>query len=1034
MNALQRLPFALFVLILWTFPSLAQIDTLSVPIRGGVAITFIKIEPGTFTMGAPFSEVGRRFEDGPSHPVTLTQGFWIGKYEVTQSQWTAVTGTRPWDGRAEVVEGPNRPVVYAARSDINDWIDRLNQLKRTNAFRMPTEAEWEYVARAGTSTTFSFGNDENQLGTYAWFRGNTTERGIRAAQDVGQKVPNPWGLHDVHGNVREFIVDGLRNYDGRPQTDPTGNNGAPALKGGGFSDLNRELRSAARADLGGNFATSGFGFRLYMRFDAPEPEEPPPPPEPPQTGVDTLTVTTVAGGGIGDGGRALNASLTFGGMPGLAVDSQDRVYFIDGAVSRVRRINQDGTIHTFAGNGRFGFTGDGGPATNATLNYPSGIYIDDDDQVFIADYLNHRIRKVDVNGLISTVINVSTFDFPGSFSPPEIADRVLIGSSTNGDNDNHLDFGPIDLDTSLSGEFLTRTGGSNAAGPNRLVRISASGRATRLSGQGIFAGTGVSPGRIAAAPNGRVYFTQGGTVRWVDDGGTVQVIAGAQSGSDDDGVSALFADITPADLLIDPNNDLIVLDTETDRIRRIDGQGLISTIAGTVNNSGFSGDGGSATNARLNNPRAGAYDSRGNLYVHDFNNRRIRKIDTSGIITTVAGGGVSDGLPATDASLNEPVSVVVADDGTIFISDNGNHRIRRVDPGGIISTYAGTGSSGFSGDGGPAINARFNNPAGISLDGAGNLYVADRDNNRIRRVSPTGLITTVAGTGETFGNLGDGGPATVATIGSPSDVFATEDGTLYISDQGNRRIRRVTPAGTITTIVGNGLLGFQGDGGPGTSAQIGAATGLLVTNDGTLYFADTQSHRVRKLSPSGTISTIAGDGNDLFGGDGGPATAAYLNTPSAVAIDAAGNILVTDSANDRIRRIGSNGVIATYLGSNEPAVASGNGDGGSAAETRLTDPTDIFITPSGDLYIADAGADRIRKVFVPTPEPTPPAFDPIDPSLADFNNDGSVGFSDFLDFALAFGSTDTRFDIDESGSVDFGDFLRFVSVFGNTTS
>ena len=272
----------------------------------------------------------------------------------------------------------------------------------------------------------------------------------------------------------------------------------------------------------------------------------------------------------------------------------------------------------------------------------------------------------------------------------------------------HLDFGPIDLDTSLSGEFLTRTGGSNAAGPNRLVRISASGRATRLSGQGIFAGTGVSPGRIAAAPNGRVYFTQGGTVRWVDDGGTVQVIAGAQSGSDDDGVSALFADITPADLLIDPNNDLIVLDTETDRIRRIDGQGLISTIAGTVNNSGFSGDGGSATNARLNNPRAGAYDSRGNLYVHDFNNRRIRKIDTSGIITTVAGGGVSDGLPATDASLNEPVSVVVADDGTIFISDNGNHRIRRVDPGGIISTYAGTGSSGFSGDGGVATSAQLN--------------------------------------------------------------------------------------------------------------------------------------------------------------------------------------------------------------------------------------------------------------------------------------------------------------------------------------
>tara|TARA_Y100000588_G_scaffold362925_1_gene425104 strand:+ start:589 stop:3684 length:3096 start_codon:yes stop_codon:yes gene_type:complete len=1028
---LACLPTVLLCLILSVSPSEAQRDTLSVRIRGSTSITFVKIDPGTFTMGASFSEPGRRPEDGPAHPVTISQGFWIGKFEVTQSQWTAVDGSKPWTGRADVVDAADRPVVYASRTEIRAWIDRLNTLKRTNAFRLPTEAEWEYAARAGTQTTFSFGDDESQLGTYAWFQGNTIDVGIREAQVVGQKAPNPWGLHDVHGNVREFLYDGLRNYDGRPQTDPRGTNGAPALKGGGFSDLNRELRSAARDDLGGDFATSGFGFRLYMRFDAPEPEgPPPPPPELPSTGVDTLTITTVAGSGLGDGGPATRASLSAGALAELAVDSQDRIYLTDPASSRVRRIDRDGTILTFAGNGRFGFSGDGGLATEATLNFPDGIYIDNSDNVFIADHLNHRIRRVDGRGLITTVVEVSTFGFSASFSPPEVADRFFAGLFTNNDFNDHFAFGPTDLDAAPSGEFLTVTGGSNAAGATRLIRISRSGQATRLVGRGIFSGTGVNPGRIAASPDGRVYYTQGGTVRWVDDDGTVQIIAGAQSGTDDDGVSALFADITPIELIVAPNGDLIVLDFESDRIRRIDSEGVIWTVAGRTNDAGFSGDGGPATNAKISNPASGVYDSGGNLYFHDLNNRRIRRIDTSGTITTIAGGGVSDGIPATDASLSDPVGVAVADDGTIYISDNGNHRIRRVDPNGIISTFAGTGDSGFRGDGGPATNARLNDPVGIDLDESGNLYIADRDNNRIRQVTPNGIITTVAGSGEAFGDLGDNGPATSATVGTPVDVVATGNGTFFIADQGSRRVRRVS-AGTITTVAGNGLLGFSGDGGPATDAQIGAPTGLHITENGTLYLADTQSHRVRKVSPNGIITTVAGDGNDLFGGDGGQATAAYLNTPSAVALDADGNVLVVDSANDRVRRVGTDGVILTYLGTEDPAVVSDNGDGRSADEARLTDPTDIFITPGGDIYIADAGADRVRRISARAVEPPAPAFDPIDPALADFDGNGSVGFSDFLEFAAAFGGSESRFDIDESGTVDFGDFLRFASVFGD---
>ena len=178
---LACLPTVLLCLILSVSPSEAQRDTLSVRIRGSTSITFVKIDPGTFTMGASFSEPGRRPEDGPAHPVTISQGFWIGKFEVTQSQWTAVDGSKPWTGRADVVDAADRPVVYASRTEIRAWIDRLNTLKRTDAFRLPTEAEWEYAARAGTQTTFSFGDDESQLGTYAWFQGNTIDVGIREA-------------------------------------------------------------------------------------------------------------------------------------------------------------------------------------------------------------------------------------------------------------------------------------------------------------------------------------------------------------------------------------------------------------------------------------------------------------------------------------------------------------------------------------------------------------------------------------------------------------------------------------------------------------------------------------------------------------------------------------------------------------------------------------------------------------------------------------------------------------------------------------
>lgn len=402
---------------------------------------------------------------------------------------------------------------------------------------------------------------------------------------------------------------------------------------------------------------------------------------------------------MGDGGLATEALIGTGPY-GLAIDSQDRLYIVYGDASRVRRVNLDGTIETIARNGLFGYNGDGQQATDARLNWPSGIFIDENDRVFIADRLNHRIRVVEQVGIISTIVSPNVFGFPATSTPIEVLDRLFSGTQTPDDIDNHLIFGPIDLDADADGALYTITGRPNQGNAQSIFRISSTGSAVEMSGRGLFAGTGIFPAALAATPEGRVYYTQGSSVRWVDSGGTIQTIAGAQTGTYDDNTPAMFADQSPSDIAFAPNGDVVVLNLETDRVRRIDSNGTINTIAGT-GDSGFKGDGGSALQARLNTPVDAEFDSQGNLYIHDLGNQRIRKVDTNGIITTFAGGGVADGMQATQAVLQSPASVAITKNGVIYISDSGNHRIRRVGLDGVISTYAGTGKSGFDGDNGP---------------------------------------------------------------------------------------------------------------------------------------------------------------------------------------------------------------------------------------------------------------------------------------------------------------------------------------------
>jgi RHS repeat-associated protein len=351
-------------------------------------------------------------------------------------------------------------------------------------------------------------------------------------------------------------------------------------------------------------------------------------------------------------------------------------------------------------------------------------------------------------------------------------------------------------------------------------------------------------------------------------------------------------------------------------------QDIIKTVAGTgqPGQPGLSGDGNLATTAQLWTPQGVAVGPDGNLYVADLGNNRIRRINASGVITTVAGGGnftpnLGDGGPATQALLASPQDVVVAPDGSFYVSTTGNggvhDHIRKIDPNGVISTLVGTGVPGFSGDGGPAALAQINHPRGLALSTDGSLYFVDWFNNRVRRISPDGIITTVAGGGScATSSCGDGGPAAQARLNQPQRVALGPDGSLYVSEID--RVRRVGPDGIITTYAGPGTCVSTpacGDGGPATQAKLGNVDGLVVASDGALYIATNNSNTfyIRRVGTNGIITTIAGNGScpaisNCYQGEGGPALRARIH-PRGLAFGADGSLYVADQYNDAVRRI-----------------------------------------------------------------------------------------------------------------------------------
>jgi hypothetical protein len=474
----------------------------------------------------------------------------------------------------------------------------------------------------------------------------------------------------------------------------------------------------------------------------------------------------------------------------VSPSTRQATYIAGYYTSRVRRIDAaTGIITTFAG-GTFGFGGDGGPATSAQFSGLEGVALDGAGNLYIGDSFNERIRKVDTSGIIST--------FAGR--GPQTSQCMYTG-----------DGGPATSATTCS--------------PSVPVTDTA----------------------------GNVYFTDGaGTlIRKVDSSGTITTIAGKYR------VNASFGDGGPASAAeflggltgMDPaDGGLLVDDFQGNRIREIDRTGMITTVAG-----GGVGDGLPALSTMLNNPEGLSLDPSGNLLIADCGDNRVRKVDSSsGIMTSIAGmsgvHGVGDGGLATSAGLECPAGLAYDSAGNLYIADSGHNRVRRVDSSGVITTVAGTGAGGFSGDGGPASSAQLNGPAGLLVDSTGNLYIADRLNNRVRKVDTSGTITTIAGNGTEGGSV-DGRPATSGPVVWPVGLALGPNGSLTISESGFASIRSVDARGYISTIAGNGIPGYSGDGGPGPMATLDGPMDIAYDSSGNLLIADYQNAVVRSLAP-----------------------------------------------------------------------------------------------------------------------------------------------------------------------------------------
>jgi len=680
------------------------------------------------------------------------------------------------------------------------------------------------------------------------------------------------------------------------------------------------------------------------------------------------TINTVVGQyPSGDQGPATAVLLVF--PERVSVDSKGNVYIVDTNNHRIRKVSA-GRITDIAGTGTEGSGGDGSAATSAQLNYPSGVAVDATGNVYIYDAGNFKIRKVNTNGIITTFAGNGV---SGSSPDGTLATQAMLGLTDNGsltvDSAGNVYFSDVSnfavrkisaatgIITTVAGTLGTSGNGGDAGLATAATLYNPSGLAFDSAANLYIADVFNHNVREVLASTGKINTAVG---------------TGMPGAAGDGGPPAAATLGAPFDIAIDAQGDLFIVDAANNSVREVTAglSPIINRFAGST--AGYSGDGGSAAAAQLNSPVGVAVDSSGTVYIADTNNQRIRMV-TSGLIYEFAGEDhdQGDGGKAIDAVLFFPYRVAWDSAGNLYIADANNNRIRKVTPNGIISTIAGNGSYVVSGDGGLAISAGIDAPAAVAVDSSGNIFIATE--NQIREVDTQGNINTVVNTTNTAGFNGDGAAATAGLLNNPTGLAFDSGGNLYIADAFNHRIRKVS-GGSITTIAGSGPIclnpcnngNFTGDGGPATSATLSYPWDVAFDSSGNLLIADNNNNRIRLVDADGIINTVAGSGTTSgYMGDLGQATSALLDGPTSVAADNSGNFYIADDDNNVVRMVDAFGVISTIAGTNTIGFS---GDGGSSNSADLNDPYDVAIGPGGNVWIADRGNQRIRELTSSGPQ------------------------------------------------------------------